>query len=224
MKSFSRASSGVSRICCLSQYLSLDLEAAIFRPSEQLVWVAFDPTLNLIFAGLSTTVSCVCLSVCQCLIPNLRSRINKIFQTGGCVSFILSVISKNHVFLVICYEQRGLDSKAHKHSATFKGVSPGAVISPSVSLYLQSLVVNNFKNYVGTNNMRHHLYSLLWGFVDVIDVLFFVDYFVSHCTTGCPFFWVFYTFLLPFLHWFLHYLRYVSCLNLRHIGNLFSSS
>lgn len=126
VKSFSRASSGVSRICCLSQYVSLGLVAAAFRPSERLVWVTFDPTLNLIFAGLSTTVSCVCLSVCLvclCLIPNLRSRINKIFQTGGCVSFILSVISKNHVFLVICYEQRGLDSEAHTHSAAFKGFS-----------------------------------------------------------------------------------------------------
>ena len=51
--------------------------------------------------------------------------------------------------------------------------SPGAVISSSVSLYLQSSVVNNFKNYVGTNNMRHHLYNLLWGFVVVTDVLIF---------------------------------------------------
>ena len=51
--------------------------------------------------------------------------------------------------------------------------SPGAVISSSVSLYLQCSVVNNFKNYVGTNNMRHHLYNLLWGFVVVTDVLIF---------------------------------------------------
>lgn len=130
VKSFPRASSGVSRICCLSQYLSLDLVAAAFRPSEQLVWVAFDPTLNLIFAG-PNYYSIVCLSIClpvsysQLEVQNQQDFPNwrlcflsfvSYFQES-CFSCNLLRAAKDSI------QSEELDSNAHKHSAAFKGFS-----------------------------------------------------------------------------------------------------
>lgn len=84
--------------------------------------------------------------------------------------FILSAVSKNRVFLVICDKQQGTKLK-YTNILPFLRTFPSAIVPSSVWLYLQILVVNNFKNYFAANNVRHHFYSLLCVLVVIVFFL-----------------------------------------------------